>query len=473
VRFDVLVVGGGTAGCVLASRLSEQPDRRVCLLEAGPDYGPLADGRWPPEMVDGRRMPWTHSWGEGGEDEQSLGARIIGGCSAHNACVMVEGSPADYDEWGGEWEYERFAPFLDRARTTLRTAVSNTDQPGPFYEAILDAADTAGIARLADADDPPEPVGIAACPVNLVDGTRWNAAFAYLDPARARPNLSIADATVVDRVLLDGSRAVGVVSADGRRFEADTVILAAGAYLSPAVLWRSGIGPASELSGHGIDVVAPLPVGERLLDHFGSSVAWMPSAQLDQALSAHEREHGLYELHLVLKAASTSCAPGTWDIHVIPSARWSEKLGRHEVRAVFFHMKPLSTGRLRLASTDPAALPIVERGFFSQADDLTPVLEALELARRLAATAPLSTLLSGEERPGGDDPERFLRETTSSYFHPAGTCSIGEVVDTDCRVLGIESLLVVDASIMPTIPRANTNLTTAAIAERIAATLGS
>ena len=101
VRFDVVVVGGGTAGCVLAARLSEQSDRSVCLLEAGPDYGPLADGRWPPEMVDGRRMPWTHSWGEGGEDEQSLGARIISGCSSHNACVMVEGSPADYDEWGG------------------------------------------------------------------------------------------------------------------------------------------------------------------------------------------------------------------------------------------------------------------------------------------------------------------------------------------------------------------------------------
>ncbi len=187
-------------------------------------------------------------------------------------------------------------------------------------------------------------------------------------------------------------------------------------------------------------------------------------------MAAHEREHGLYEVHVVVKAASTSCAPGTWDLHVLPSVRRSEEPGPYEVRAVFFHMKPLSTGRLRLASADPAALPIVERGFLSRPEDLTPLLEALELARTLAATAPLSTLVAGELRPGEDEPERFLRETISSYFHPAGTCAIGEVVDSDCRVLGIEGLLVADASIMPTIPRANTNLTTAAIAERIAAT---
>ena len=126
MRFDVLVVGGGTAGCVLASRLSERPDRRVCLLEAGPDYGPLADGRWPPEMVDGRRMPWTHSWGEGGEDEQSLGARIIGGCSAHNACVVLPGADDDYDEWGHGWTAAELRPYLERAQRGLGTRVPQT-----------------------------------------------------------------------------------------------------------------------------------------------------------------------------------------------------------------------------------------------------------------------------------------------------------------------------------------------------------
>src|SRR5262245_66670923 len=112
MRFDVLVVGGGTAGCVLAARLSENSDRRVCLLEAGPDYGPLSEGRWPLEILDARAMPFTHDWGIAGEDERSVGARVLGGCSSHNACVVVAGTPADYEEWGPAWTHDRFAPYL-------------------------------------------------------------------------------------------------------------------------------------------------------------------------------------------------------------------------------------------------------------------------------------------------------------------------------------------------------------------------
>ena len=154
MSFDVVFVGGGTAGCILAARLSENPDRRVCLLEAGPDYGPVESGRWPADMIDARVMPWTHSWGPGGEDNRTLGARIIGGCAAHNACVMLQGSPADYDEWGDEWRYERLAPFLERARATLQTAPRNTDRPGPFHAAFMDAARAADFPPLDDPDDP-------------------------------------------------------------------------------------------------------------------------------------------------------------------------------------------------------------------------------------------------------------------------------------------------------------------------------
>jgi choline dehydrogenase len=470
---DVVIVGGGTAGCVLAARLSENPDRSVCLLEAGPDYGPLEEGRWPREIVDATRMPGTHDWGPGGEDERTLGARVLGGCSAHNECVVLQGSPADYDEWGDAWAYDRFATFLERARATLRTAPRNTDRPAPFFEAFVDAAVHAGHARLSDPDDPACPVGIAPYPANVVDGKRWNAAFAYLDRARERPNLTIADRTLVDRLVVDGSHAVGVVSADGRRFEAETIVVAAGAYFSPAILCRSGIGPERELLRHGIRTVGDLPVGERLLDHCGTSVGWEPSPDLRAALEKQEAEHTLFDAHVVLKAASSACAPDTWDLHVLPVAGRDRDTGAWDVRALFFHMKPLSRGRLRLRSADPADLPVVERGFLREGGDLTTLREGLDLVRAFATTHPLSTLLGDERRPGDEEPERFLRETTFSYFHPAGTCPIGEVVDSDGRVLGVEGLVVADASIMPTIPRANTNLTTAAIAERIATTFGS
>jgi choline dehydrogenase len=471
VTFDVLVVGGGTAGCVLAARLSENPDRSVCLLEAGPDYGPLGAGRWPAEIADAGWLPWTHDWGPGGEDNRSLGARIIGGCSSHNACMMVQGTPADYDEWGPDWGHDSLTPYLERARRSLRMAARNTDQPGPFHVAFVEAAQSAGFPLLADPDDPAEPVGVAPFPANVVDGTRWNAAFAYLDDARARSGLAIFDRTLVDRVLVEGRRATGVVTADGRRFDADTVILAAGTYFSPAILCRSGIGPEAELRRLGIPVVEVLPVGERLLDHCGTGVGWEPSEELHAATASHEEEHDLYEAHFVLKAASGGCSEGSWDLHFLSWMGRAPEPGRYEVSVGFFHMKPLSTGRVRLRSTDPEDEPLVERGFLAFAEDLSTLLDAVEIARTLPATDPLRQLVESELRPGTVEPERYLRETVRNYFHPAGTCPLGTVVDTNCRVLGVQNLLVADASIMPTIPRANTNLTTAAIAERIATTV--
>ena len=472
MRFDVVVVGGGTAGCILASRLSENPDRRVCLLEAGPDYGPLSSGRWPADMVDARWMPWTHGWGAGGEDQRTLGARIIGGCSAHNACVMVQGSPADYDEWGAEWSYGQLHPFLDRARATLRTAPQNSDHPGPIHVAFAEAASAAGFARLDDPDDPGQPVGIAQFPANVVDGKRWNAAFAYLDDARGRSNLEIHDQTLVDVVVIDGRRATGVVAADGSRFDAEVVVLAAGAYFTPSLLMRSGIGPEPDLARAGVPLVQPLPVGERLLDHCGTSVSWEPGDRLRDAIEQHDQESDLYETSTVLKAASASCVEGSWDLHLLSTIGRHPETGGYLVGVSFFHMKPLSTGRVRLRSPDPTHEPVVERGFLSRGEDVSTLLEALELARALAATTSLNEGLGTELRPGAIDPEEYVRTTVRNYFHPAGTCPLGDVVDTECRVLGLEGLVVADASIMPTIPRANTNLTTAAIAERVASLLG-
>lgn len=156
---DFVIVGGGTAGSVLAARLSEDPGRQVRLLEAGPDYGPLDAGRWPADILDAGALAETHGWGTGGEDERTLGARILGGSSACNACMVVQGSPADYDEWGPDWPHKRFAPFLGRARAELRTASANTDRPAPIHLAFIEAAQAAGFPLLADPDDPAQPAG--------------------------------------------------------------------------------------------------------------------------------------------------------------------------------------------------------------------------------------------------------------------------------------------------------------------------
>jgi choline dehydrogenase len=340
-----------------------------------------------------------------------------------------------------------------------------------FHVAFLEAAQAAGFPRLVDPNDPREPVGVAPFPANVVDGRRWNAAFAYLDPARDRSNLTIIGDTLVDRVELDGTRATGVVAGDGGRFGASTVVLAAGAYFTPAILLRSGIGPESDLRSLGIPVVSELPTGSRLLDHCGTSVGWELSSALQEEAEERARNGGIFEPHVVLKAASSRCSPSTWDLHLLSWISRSDLEGRWGGAAVVFHMKPLSSGRVRLRSRDPREAPLVERGFLSREEDLEPLLEGIELARLIAGQQPLREAITSELSPGDTEVEHHVRETIRNYFHPAGTCALGDVLDSDCRVLGMEGLVVADASIMPTIPRANTNLTTAAIAERVAALL--
>jgi choline dehydrogenase len=455
-RFDVVVVGGGTAGCVVAARLSETPSRRVCLVEAGPDYGPHAEGQWPADMLDARTLPMSHLWETEGDDRSASRARIIGGSSAHNACLVVWGSRGDYDEWGESWSFARFEPFLRRAERTIEIRRDREGDVSPFHRALLDAGPPVGLPRLADLNDLDATVGIAPAPVNARAETRWNTAFAYLDAARARPNLTVLPETLVDRVEVDRGRARAVLS-DRGRLEADLVIVSAGAYGSPAVLLRSGIGQPSALEQLGLEVVADLPVGQGLADHPGIGIEW-------SAAPAHIPERGpVYSPSVLVRARSDQCPDGTWDLHFLPWLELADD-GSWRTSAVVYLLKPDSRGSVTLRSIDPRAAPRIDHGFLAERHDLERLASGVALMRRLATAAG-----AGDElRPGETDLEDSIRREVRGIFHPTGTCAMGTVVDERGGVLGLEGLVVADASIMPTIPRANTNLTTIAIAERLA-----
>jgi choline dehydrogenase len=453
--FDVLVVGGGTAGCVLAARLSEEPGRTVCLVEAGPDYGRFADDRWPADMLDARVLPMTHLWERDADDRSASRARIIGGCSAHNACLVVWGSRADYDEWGQEWTFAELEPYLRSAESAIGTRADRAGELSPFHLALLDAGPRVGLPRLGDLNDLDATAGIAATPVNARGAVRWNTAFAYLDEARSRPNLTILAETLVDRVTIEGGRARGVLT-DRGALTAELVVVAAGAYGSPATLLRSGVGPSGDLARLGIGVVEELPVGQGLADHPGVGIEWETAA-------AHVPGPGpVFSVSVVVRGRSDLCADDDWDLHVVP---WLDGNDGWRTTAVVYLLKPDSRGSVRLRSTDPREPPVIDHGFLAEEHDLTRLESGVRLMRRLAAEAGAGT----ELRPGaGTDLAPYLRREVRGIFHPTGTCAIGAVVDARAAVLGLDGLVVADASIMPTIPRANTNLSTIAVAERVA-----
>jgi choline dehydrogenase len=437
--FDVLVLGGGTAGCVLAARLSEKPSRSVCLVEAGPDYGPYEEGRWPDDIVDGRQLAFSHSWETDREDRSQLRARILGGCSAHNACVVLPGAPADYDEWGPGWTHAELEPYLRRAGEELRTRRRADEEVSAWARAFLEAA----------------PEDAFVNPLNAVGPVRWSAAFAYLDPARSRPNLTIHADTVVDRVLLDGERAVGAATSAGE-LRADRVVLAASSYGSPAILLRSRIGPEQGL-----------PVGEGLTDHVGVGAGWEPTALLQEETARFEADHPLFMGEVTIALRSNSCPPGICDLFMFPGIEPGE--AGYEISGAAFVMKPRSRGRVRLNGSDPRTPLSIEHGFLADPHDAEVLTEGFEKLRQLAASEPVRRYAAHEVRPGlGVSAREHVLVEARGFFHPVGTCAIGSVVDASGAVLGYENLFVADASIMPTIPSANTNLTTAAIAERIA-----
>jgi choline dehydrogenase len=502
--YDVVILGGGSAGCVLASRLSEDSGRSVCLIEAGHDYGLYEEGRWPKDLLNAHELTDSHDWGIGSRWPFSR-ARVLGGCSAHNLCFIVWGLPADYDEWGeagnAGWSHAALDPYRRRSEQALRARPSRIEDLEPFNRAGLDAAMELGLPKLEDFDDPQAAEGAAAIRVNAVGAVRWNAAFAYLDPARGRSNLRIMSDTLVDRLSVEGGRVAGVIVQRygvEMKVAAGLVILAAGAYGSPAVLLRSGIGPAEVLEAASIQVRDDRPgVGRNLVDHPALDVWYQPSAGLLAATAAHDAADRA-RAQSVIRARSQRCAPDRFDLHIVmgvvppvPDEPPFLPLLPGERLAHFFvcAMKPKSRGRVCIRSADPQALPVVDDGFRTDdgsltdggRHDLSILVDGVWLARRLAGTRALSRLCDGELAPGLDlgdgDLEQYACRWRGGYWHPVGTCKMGPetdsdtVVDRNGCVYGFTNLFVADASVLPTIPRANTHLPVLAVAERIAEVL--
>jgi choline dehydrogenase len=439
MEFEDLVVGGGSAGCVIAARLSEG-GRDVGLVEAGPDYGAYVDGRWPADILDARRLALSHAWETEREDRSQLRARVLGGCSAHNACIALPGAPADYDEWGHGWSYAAIEPYLRRAERELHVRRFVDEELSPWHRAFAEAAAPDAILH----------------PVNAVGSVRWSTAFAYVDRARERENLTILADTLVDRVVLSGDRAVGVATTVGE-LRAERVVLSAGAYGTPAILLRSDIGPQRGL-----------PVGEGLVDHVGVGFGFEPTERLRRETAEVEQSRPVYMAQVSIAARSSSCAEGVWDLFLFPAVDPLDD-DDYEFSVAAFAMKPESRGSVRVTSHDPRAPLAIDHGFLSDARDVDVLVEGVEAVRRLAATDAIRAYAAREIRPGsGVDARAHVGEAARGFFHPVATCAIGRVVDGDGRVLGIDALRIGDASIMPTIPRANTNLSTIALAERIA-----
>jgi choline dehydrogenase len=429
------VLGAGSAGCVLAARLSENPDRRVCLVEAGPDYGPHSEGRWPADILDARRLALeSHAWETAVEDRSQLRAKIVGGCSTHNACVVLRGADADYDEWGPGWTATELAPYLDRGEQELRTRVFGENELSPWHRAFLETGDEAIVHS-----------------VNAVGTVRWNTAFAFLDPARDRRNLTIRADTLVDRIDAE----TGTVTTDRGELGAELIVLAAGAYGSPAILLRSGIGPGLEHD---------LPVGEGLTDHVGVGFGWEPTEALQRETDAFAERAPVYMAQVTARAKTANCPADISDLFFFPGLDpgW-------EISAAVFVMKPFSRGRVSLLSPDPAAPLAIDHGLLSDKRDAVALEEGVEQLRAVALSEPVRGYAAREVRPGPEvSAAVHIRENVRGFFHPTGTCALGRVVDAKARLFGTPNVVVADASIMPTIPTANTNLSTIAIAQRIA-----
>jgi len=508
-QYDVIVVGAGSAGAVIAARLSEAAGRRILLIEAGPDYPSLSS--LPDKLKRGHItaadiLPSDHDWKFIGratpEAEPMLVPRgkVTGGSSAINGEIFLRGIAEDFDAWaaaGNErWSASEVRPFYCRLEHDLDFGDDYHGHDGPIpvrrwrrgewlspQTAFVEACQALGFPECAD-HNAPAASGVGPIPLNTVDGIRWSTALGYLAPARQRANLTILANTTVSQVLFEGRRAVGVLTSrigESVRVDAiEEVILSAGAIGSPHVLMLSGIGPADQLRAAGVEVRHDLPgVGQNLRDHPHVYATWQPQPDhvLDPALPR-------YQVALRYTAPDS---PWRNDMQILMVSFATARVDRggDGLTPVGITLQPVlnlagSHGELRLQSADPAVQPAIDFGFLRDSFDRRRLRDSLRLCVDLANQPSFGSILGPRIAPSDDLLEsdaaldRWMAREVSTTNHISGTCKMGPpadpmaVVSQTGRVHGVDGLRVADASIMPDCVRANTNATTMMIGERMA-----
>lgn len=521
MRFDYVIVGAGSAGCVLANRLSADPSRSVCLIEAGPrDSSPLIHiPAGVLGIVPTRHVNWAFETvpqaGLNGRRGYQPRGRTLGGSSSINAMIYVRGHRDDYDEWAAMgntgWSFADVLPYFKRSEDQQRggdefhgvggeLTVSDLRDPVAASHAFVEAALACGVPRNPDFNGA-EQEGTGLYQVTQRDGRRCSAAVAFLRPAEGRANLTVLTRARAERVVLADGKVVGVAVSRGGSAElieaTREVVLAAGAFGSPQLLLLSGIGPADELGRHSIPLRHELPgVGEGLTDHVDLALCYRskhPELVGFTARAALRGVKGLWDYYrhgrgmlttnFAESGAFLRSRPGLErpdiQLHFVNGIVDDHARKLHWGYGMSCHvcvLRPKSRGSLRLASADPADAPYIDPNFLGDEADIADLLEGVRAARRIMDSEPVARYRDGEmytaDARSDDELVDWMRRRGDTIYHPVGTCRMGHddmaVVDPQLRVRGVEGLRVADASVMPTLIGGNTNAPTIMIAEKAA-----